>query len=307
MLSLFSIPKAFRGHIADIQFNAIKSWTLLNPRPDVILLGNEYGIEAISKELHVRQVTDIARNEFGTPLISSAFSIADRISDFNLLCYINSDIILLSEFIDQLSRIEFKNFLAIGRRWNLEVKGPIDFSDSNWEWKLRQRVSAEGQIHSHWGVDYFMFRQGSWAEIPPFAIGRLMWDNWLIYNARRLGFPVIDTSGVIMAIHQNHDYPISKKTEDGGWDWQHPEIQRNLELAGGHECGYNLHDATWVLRASGLWPAFGRDYLQQRLYRYPFRLTQPTFRVRLLRQIILAAIFMLDTVEASRQEYRKLW
>ena len=41
MLTLFTIPKVFRGHIGVIQRNAIKSWTLLRPACEVVLLGDE--------------------------------------------------------------------------------------------------------------------------------------------------------------------------------------------------------------------------------------------------------------------------
>ena len=41
MLTIFSCPKPFRGHFGMIQRNAIRSWTLLKPTPDVILIGDE--------------------------------------------------------------------------------------------------------------------------------------------------------------------------------------------------------------------------------------------------------------------------
>jgi hypothetical protein len=42
--------------------------------------------------------------------------------------------------------------------------------------------------------------------MPPLAIGRFWWDNWLLWKARSLGAPVLDATTVVTAIHQNHDY-----------------------------------------------------------------------------------------------------
>jgi hypothetical protein len=73
MLTLFAIPKHFRGHIATIQRNAIASWTRLNPRPEIMLFGNEDGAAETARELGLRHFPEVARNEFGTPLLGDLF------------------------------------------------------------------------------------------------------------------------------------------------------------------------------------------------------------------------------------------
>ena len=42
MLTIFSVPKPFRAYRND-SANAIHSWTLLAPRPEIILLGDDEG------------------------------------------------------------------------------------------------------------------------------------------------------------------------------------------------------------------------------------------------------------------------
>ena len=76
LITLFSAPKPFTDpHIAMIQRNAIKSWTLL-PDVEVILLGEEDGLAEAAKELGVKHIPNVERNESGTPLISSMFQLA---------------------------------------------------------------------------------------------------------------------------------------------------------------------------------------------------------------------------------------
>src|SRR5689334_15466920 len=104
LITLFSAPKSFTDpHIAMIQRNAIKSWTLL-PNVEVILLGEETGLADVAEEFGVRHVRNVARNESGTPLISSMFQLAREHSNSELLCIINADIILMPDFVDAASQ-----------------------------------------------------------------------------------------------------------------------------------------------------------------------------------------------------------
>ena len=68
LITLFSAPKPFTDpHIAMTQRNAVKSWTLL-PDVEVILLGEETGLAAAARELDVKHISNVERNENGTPL-----------------------------------------------------------------------------------------------------------------------------------------------------------------------------------------------------------------------------------------------
>ncbi len=100
LITFFSAPKPFTNpHIAMIQRNAIKSWTLL-PDVEVILLGEEEGLAEAARELGVKHIPNVARNESGTPLISSMFQLARENANSELLCIINADMILMPDFIE---------------------------------------------------------------------------------------------------------------------------------------------------------------------------------------------------------------
>ena len=65
LLTLFSAPKPFTNpHIAMIQRNAIKSWTLL-PDVEVVLIGKEEGLAEAAQELGVKHVPHVASNRNG--------------------------------------------------------------------------------------------------------------------------------------------------------------------------------------------------------------------------------------------------
>jgi len=98
MLTLFTTAKAFRGHSAIIQRNALQSWKLLHPDVDIILFGDDEGAAAVCAELGVRHDTDIIVNPSGTKRLDSIFNRAQQLARHNLVCYVNCDIVLTQQF-----------------------------------------------------------------------------------------------------------------------------------------------------------------------------------------------------------------
>ncbi len=248
MLTLFACPKPFAGHVAVIQHNAIRSWTLLGEGCEVLLFGDEDGAEAAAARHGVRHVASVARNEFGTPLISSLFEQARRLGSHDLLCYVNADIILTPDLLATARRLRetTPRFLMVGQRWDVDLTQPWPFNDPRWESKLRAFVRSHGALHPQTGMDYFVFPRDLFDQLPPFALGRPGWDNWLPCHAMQRGALVVDATACVTAVHQNHDY-----AHVGGVDeaWNGPEARRNRELMG-KSC-FTLDQAEHVLTADG--------------------------------------------------------
>src|ERR1700730_11283171 len=97
MLTLFSIPKPFVGHLGVIQRNALGSWVRLAKDVQVILIGNEDGIAEAACEFGAEHVAEVERTRYGTPVVSSAFSTAARAARHRLLCYVNGDIMFTDD------------------------------------------------------------------------------------------------------------------------------------------------------------------------------------------------------------------
>ncbi len=253
MPTLFAIPKPFKGHIAVIQENAIRSWAYLGENYRVVLMGNEPGTAEAAAAIGATHIPQVAVNRYGTPLLNDLFSQAQQLSHDPLLCYINADIILMSDFAQALDRLarRKKRFLMVGQRLDFDQTQPIKF-DTDWQTPLRQRAQQSGSLRNPTGIDYFAFTRGLWGNIPPFAVGRTAFDNWLIYRARRLKAPVIDATAAVTAIHQNHDY--NHAGSGYNWIWRGPEAKFNQALAGGQANHYTIWDSTHVLTERGLEP-----------------------------------------------------
>ncbi len=256
MLTIFSVPKPFKDHIGIIQRNAIRSWSRLHPDVEVILCGDEPGTQETADALHAKHLPQISRNEYGTPLLNSVFELAERASDSPLMCYVNADVVLLSDFATAVARIAFHRFLMVGQRWDVDVTEPWDFERPDWEQEFRSRIAACGTLHPPVGSDYFVFPKSSGlSALPPFAVGRPAWDNWFICHARQNRVPVIDATRVATVIHQNHSYHHVPSRR--GATWEGPEADRNRGLAGNWDHVYTLADATHVLTPKWLIPTVG--------------------------------------------------
>src|SRR5258707_10425545 len=99
-------------------------------------------------------------------------------------------------------------------------------------------------------IDYFLFPKGLYyKKVPEFVIGRPGWDNWLLWYPLSERVPVVDASGAVMAVHQNHDYGYHPEGEKGVWEGE--EARENYRL---HEGKFRtLADATHVVSgADGL-------------------------------------------------------
>jgi hypothetical protein len=104
-------------------------------------------------------------------------------------------------------------------------------------------------LHPSTGIDYFAFPRKLRWSLPPFAVGRPGWDNWLICRARELGVPVIDATQAVMVVHQNHDYAHVKFATDTTTEG--PEAIRNRDLIGDWGHMFTIRDATHLLQLAG--------------------------------------------------------
>jgi hypothetical protein len=248
MLTVFAVPKPFEGHIGVIQRNAIRSWKRLRPECQVILFGDEPGSRSAAAQSGIDHVPDVSLNDFGTPLLDSVFARAEREAVFDLLCYVNADIILPSDFPAVAARASeaADRFLLVGRVWDVEVGDELEHPDA----ELRELAERDGELRPPVAIDYFVLRRGLIGPFPPFAVGRPAWDNWMIYRARRLRIPVIDATASALVIHQRHRYGHVKQSIDDTWNG--PEADRNRALLGLPTRYFSIDDATHLLKPNGL-------------------------------------------------------
>jgi hypothetical protein len=222
VLTLFSVPKPFEGDMDALQRRSVESWRALGVQ--VLLLGD---VAQAARDLDVEHVPGLELTAHGTPRLDSAFALTDGAARFPLRCFVNADIVLDADLLRAAQAVSKQEpgFLMVGQ--SLERGVP--------------RGAA--------AMDWFVFTAGLFDEVPPFAIGRACFDNWLVWRARQRAI-VVDATHDVHAVHQPHGY----SHVNGGMEeaYYGEEAARNLDLAGGKSHLYTLHDASHVLRGGKL-------------------------------------------------------
>ena len=253
MITFFTTAKPFTGHTGIIQRNALKSWKLAGPQVEVILFGDEEGAAETAGVLGLRFVPQVQRAPQGPKLLRSFFDAAQEMARNEIVCYANCDIVLTNDFYRAVTQLRpvAEKFLMVGRRWDMEIAEALNFDLPDWAERLQTMTRQSGHHLGAGWIDYFVFPKGFYlGKLPEMVIGRVHWDQWLVWKARASGAAVVDASQAVMAIHQNHDYAYHPAGKAGVWT---DELsQRNYQLAGGrwHLC--TIDDATHVLGPHGL-------------------------------------------------------
>lgn len=253
MITLFAVPKPFSGHIGTIQRNALNSWRRALPDAQILLFGGETGIAEAAYSIGAQHLHDMSLNGHGTPMLSDVFDRTTAAARHDLTAFINSDIMLLSDFRTSLDLLPREPFVMIGQCRDVRVEEPISFGGPDIDAKLK-RLWQSGGRRGALGMDYFVMPRGLFGTLPPFAIGRACYDNWMVWRARELGAMVVDASKWVTALHQVHDYGHlgcgMRESRTG------PEARENRKLAGRlrYIHLYSILDSTHALGPDGLRP-----------------------------------------------------
>jgi hypothetical protein len=252
MLTIFSTPKPFLGHINVIQRNALQSWKLLHPDIEIILFGDDSGAAEVCREFGLRHEPEVLRSELGTKRLDSIFHRAQQIAKHQTVCYSNCDIIHTQDFLDAHRTLAAwnANHLMVGRRWDTDITESLDFAQPDWQQQIVALAKRQGIQRFYHNIDYFLFPRGLYPQIPPLVIGRIWWDHWLVGKAHALGAAIVDVSEVVCAVHQNHDYGYHAKGIEGVW--KDADARRNLALAKADSRLATIEDAPYRLTPRGI-------------------------------------------------------
>jgi hypothetical protein len=265
MLTFFSTPKPFVGHINVIQKNALRSLKQVHPDVEILLFGDDSGAAEVSRELGIRHIPHVRKNRYGTNYVASIYDQAQELARHDLMCYVNCDILMLDDFLRAVERVSSmpEPFLMAGRRWDVEIREPLAFETPAWQDETRKlAIQTNRQRPSQW-IDYFVFRKGFFhKKIPDLVVGRPGWDNWMLWYALHSGAKLIDASAVVYAVHQNHDYNHHPEGKKGVWEGE--EARENSLLLEGHRKFRTLDNATHLLTPDGLRRNYRAWYFQAR-------------------------------------------
>jgi hypothetical protein len=239
VITLYTVPRAFEGIFNLIQSNAIWSWQALEPRPQIILMGDDDTRRNAS--LFGVNYLPAPTDDEGLPIVPACIRIAEHAAQHDVCMFLNTDNVLLPTFYDALRLITnaHDQFVCIGRRTNLDIYDDVDTTSPVF-WT---RVLSEGTPGGNTGMDYFIYRGVSLANgMPDFRIGRDFYDNWLVRRFAQSDVPLVDVTAALTVIHANHPpKPTASKSE----------LAANRGMAD-LDARWGLKDATWRVTDEGI-------------------------------------------------------
>jgi hypothetical protein len=251
MLTFFTTAKPFRGHDEVIQRNALKSWKLLNPEVEVILFGEDERAAEVCAELGLVHHPHVERHESGRNRLDYMFQRASQIARHEHLCFCNCDIMLMEDFWRGFQKVRAwrERFLLVARRWDTDITEPIDFEEARWAEGVRKLALTKGFQQNEFWIDLFLFRRGMYLDMPPLIVGHSYWDNWMIWKALSQRVAVLDGTGFVVPVHQNHRYNPAFGRSKG--DSKDALSLMNLQLAGGRKCLRHIKSSTHYMTPTG--------------------------------------------------------
>lgn len=207
------------------QMSAIRSWLAIGANVIVFVDSNTTEITNIPSTLVADGTTDrsrfqllqtpLPRSILGAPRLDLIMEAGETTAKTNWLCMINADIVIPSSFKHIITHtFSQMDIFAIGERLDCRVNPEVgvlpksvnSFAD------LEQWSMAPCWPHGSGGKDYFLYRRGFFLrhslQVPPFWIGKFVWDHWLVNATRRFA---VDLTPSLLVGHFSHEYD---------WNWR---------------------------------------------------------------------------------------
>ena len=167
--------------------------------------------------------TPLPRSLLGAPRLDLILEAGEYHAKTSWVCLINADIVLPRRFKDLITGpLADKDLMVIGERLDCRTNpavGPLPKSVNSFE-DLEHWSMAPCWPHGSGGKDYFLFKKNFFKRhrltVPPFWIGKFVWDHWIVNSTRDFA---IDLTPSLLVGHFSHEYDwnwraMRKKTKD---------------------------------------------------------------------------------------------
>lgn len=275
-ITFISVPNRYNTSLKPSMKVAISSWLASSPKSHVILFidRKEFDntdqfpeeLEKIFGKDRVTYIGNIRKDLHGIPYINEWFIQGVLQSRSKYMAFINADIIVSSKWLKRVKQVysipqlKDKPLVLMNQRIDFDLKKEdfvsisfTDYFNENNESILLNQIesmiyNSTHRNHSPDGIDCFTFRKDKLpfdpTLIPPFIIGRFVWDNWLVGWLNTICDTVtFHTDPPIY--HVNHIRHVNNKKD--------PRVAVNFNFmeANNHYLGTNT-DTKWEVKNDAL-------------------------------------------------------
>ncbi|KAH3721563.1 hypothetical protein DPMN_064811 [Dreissena polymorpha] len=221
------------------------NWRSLHPYVIPVVFSNESSVINECNQASVITLPLPAVAADGIPVLKHMYRDVMNLFNTSFYAFSNGDILFTKELIHTLAQMiksttedMRKPILIVGRRTNVENVT----IDEGIDWQNIKRISkSRGKLFTGLAEDFFITTPTyPWNEVPEVVIGRRAYDNWLVYNSRKMKNNVIDASNTILAVHQTTQAGNFEGHGHSNRDYNHNlliKMYKNIKYyAGGLAC-----------------------------------------------------------------------
>lgn len=239
---MITIYSSFRScdypRFEQIQRWAANSWIRLQPKPEVIIFGDDKGSKELCEEFGFIYIPDVNKTEHGTPVLKDIILRVDSLASYDNIALVSGDIILFNDVISTLQTVRnrLSDFCIVSHRKDANLQ-ELDFSNPEWEQIAKQNLSPSLRTSG----DFFLYPKGFWqnlSDFPPIVTGRGYADSFLFWSASNRG-ALVEATEALTLVHPNHDHP---HVPEGN-----PEFEYNAQIVNTRSAG--LDHANWILNS----------------------------------------------------------
>ena len=209
MITIYSTFRSFeKKRYNKIQKDAFRSWMKLDPKPQIIIMGDDPGTKEVCENNGFLHIPQIETSKAGTPYVNSLIDTAEAHAENDIMLLVSGDIIIDQDTIDAARAVSasLPEFCVCARKQHVEIK------------KVDNEKKIERIKWATWQAgDYWLHSKGIFSGMPSFLIGRHLVERWM-YRLCCNKNALVDASDIVTVLHQNHPRDFKPKHKEKDWN-----------------------------------------------------------------------------------------
>lgn len=256
MITIFTVFQPVTDQCRRVFWRALQSWFNVEGHCQLLICTKDASIKEFVDLHEISVLSDIDSDEYGYLLLGSMFQQVIQRSKYDIICYIDCNIHIHPNLIQELGKIKKKPFVALaGQTQNSCITSATNDVDQECRKDLAPKIIAMTKPR-----DLVLYPrlnlQGDW------------WKSWLIFNASILKIPTIDISRPkFMREMTNFKSPCHEQGPDRSL-WLLCDMKnclRSIDVMNGYLYAFTINNSTHIVWGNFVLPAFGYRYIFQRL------------------------------------------
>lgn len=217
LLVLFTTFKSLSNK-TELYLRTLHNWASLRPAILPVLFTIPSDLDPQNKDTALLQgrardlgwaVYPAPRLMHDLPVLPDMFAHVTTTHDAALYGYCNGDILFTDDLVTTLRYLvhtavptlmnNFTEYFITGVRTNVRYTEDLPLDT----WDDVKSAARQGVLFEYQSQDFFISGRASypWQQVPPFVVGRVGYDNWLVGHAVQSHIPVIDVTETVVSVH----------------------------------------------------------------------------------------------------------